>query len=135
MKETLSYLGPDVEIEGTIRCADAIRIDGSFWGNIEGKDKITLGISAKIHGTVRAETLIINGKVEGELITSGTIAVLPQGNIKGKIFNPAGGLTIAEGGVFQGDLAIDPQELSPLEKSNSPAKTLPPPKGNTEKKI
>ena len=136
MKETLSYLGPDVEIEGTIRCADAIRIDGTFWGSIEGKDKITVGISAKVHGTLRAQTLVVNGKVEGDLITSGTIAVLPQGNIKGKIFNPAGGLSIAEGGIFQGELAIDQlPELPLVEKLNlPPASPQNPPQANNPSK-
>ncbi|MBF0280300.1 MAG: polymer-forming cytoskeletal protein [SAR324 cluster bacterium] len=104
MKDSLSYLGPDVEIEGKVSCDGPIRIDGTFRGIIDGQDSVTVGTSAQIFGTVRAQTLVINGQIEGDLITSGTVAILSQGDIEGKIFSPAGGLSIALGGIFQGGL-------------------------------
>lgn len=117
MKKPLSYLGPDVEIEGTISCEGPVRIDGVCWGTIDSTDSLTVGTDAEIHGTVRAQTLVINGQIEGDLITSDSVAILSQGDIKGKIFVPSGGLSIAQGGVFQGDLNLDQlPELPPLEK-------------------
>ena len=117
MKDSVNYLGPDVEIEGKISCEGPIRIDGTCRGIIDGQDSVTVGTSAQIHGAVRAQSLVINGRVEGDLITSGTIAILPKGDIEGKIFTPAGGLSISQGGIFQGGLRTDHQpDLPELEK-------------------
>jgi len=136
MKDALSYLSSDVEIEGTVSCEGSIRIDGTFRGNIDGKDRVTIGTSAQVYGTVRAQTLVINGQIEGDLITSGTVAILAQGDIEGNIFTRAGGLSIAQGGIFQGELHTDhlpdlpPVEngLNPSEKSKQPQRpgVLPP---------
>lgn len=117
MKEPLSYLGPDVEIEGKVSSEGPIRIDGTCRGTIDGKDSITVGTSAQIYGAIRAQTLVVNGQIEGDLITSGTVAILSQGDIMGKIFTPAGRLSIAQGGVFQGGLRTDHlPDLPPMEQ-------------------
>jgi len=102
MKEIHSYLGSDVEIEGKVICDGPVRVDGACQGVIDGKGSVTVGISGQISGTLRAESMVINGQVNGDLITSGTVAVLSEGNIVGKIFTPAGQVTITKGGNFKG---------------------------------
>ncbi len=117
MKEPLNYIAPDVEFEGKIDCEGSIRIDGTCRGVIDSKDSITIGNSARVFGTVRAQNLIVNGRVEGDLITNGRIALLSEGEIKGKIFTPPGCLFVARGGVFQGGLRTEkPPELPSPEK-------------------
>ena len=117
MKEPLNYIAPDVEFEGKIDCEGSIRIDGTCRGVIDSKDSITIGNSARVFGTVRAQNLIVNGRVEGDLITNGRIAVLSEGEIEGEIFTPPGCLFVARGGVFQGGLRTEkPPELPSPEK-------------------
>ena len=117
MKDTINYIGPDVEFEGKIHCEGSIRIEGMCRGVIESNDSITIGNSARIFGTVRGQNLIVNGRVEGDLITPGRVAVLSEGEIAGKIFTPPGCLFIARGGVFQGGLRTEkPPELPSPEK-------------------
>jgi cytoskeletal protein CcmA (bactofilin family) len=117
MKEPLNYIAPDVEFEGKIDCEGSIRIDGTCRGVIDSKDSITIGNSARVFGTVRAQNLIVNGRVEGDLITNGRIAVLSEGEIEGEIFTPPGCLFVARGGVFQGGLRTEkPPELPSSEK-------------------
>ena len=88
MKEPLNYIAPDVEFEGKIDCEGSIRIDGTCRGVIDSKDSITIGNSARVFGTVRAQNLIVNGRVKGDLITNGRIAVLSEGEIEGKSLLP-----------------------------------------------
>lgn len=116
MKESNSYLASDVEIEGKITCSGPVRVDGVCRGTIEGEENVTLGTSAQIYGTVQSESLVINGQVEGDLIATGTIAILSEGKIRGKIFTPAGGVTIAKGGNFEGQFSTAlPSKLVQLE--------------------
>ncbi len=129
MKDAPSYLSADVEIEGKVSCDGPVRLDGTCRGSIDGKDRVTIGTSAKIYGTVRAQTLVINGQIEGDLITSGTVAILSQGNIEGKIFTRAGGLSIAQGGIFQGELHTDHlPDLPPVENLLNPSENSEKPK-------
>ena len=121
MKEMYSYLASDVEIEGKVTCNGPVRVDGSCQGTIESKDSVTIGISGQISGTVRAESMVINGQVDGDLITSRSVAILSDGNIYGKIFTPAGCVTITKGGNFRGHFCIDQlPELPPVENPRIP---------------
>ena len=117
IKEPINYIGPDVEFEGKIHSEGPIRIEGNCHGVIDGNDSITLGNSARVFGTVRGPNLIVNGRMEGELITQGRVTVLSEGQIAGKIFTPPGRLFIARGGVFQGRIRTEiPPELPSTEK-------------------
>lgn len=119
MKDTSSYLASDVEVDGKITCSGPVRIDGKCQGIVEGKESVTIGTSAQIQGTVHAQSLVINGQMEGELITTGTLAILSEGKIKGKIFTPPGGVTVAKGGNFEGNFCTMPvAELPKLDVSN-----------------
>ena len=122
MKETNSYLAADVDIEGTITCSGPVRVDGTCRGVIEGSENVTIGTSAQIYGTVRAESVVVNGKIEGSLISTGKLAVLSEGNILGKIFTPAGGITIAKGGNFSGEFAVNPAGDPVVQKPTPPVK-------------
>ena len=117
IKEPINYIGPDVEFEGKIHSEGPIRIEGICHGVIDGNDSITIGNSARVFGTVRGPNLIVNGRMEVDLITQGRLAVLSEGQIAGKIFTPPGRLFITRGGIFQGRIRTEiPPELPSMEK-------------------
>ena len=107
MKANLSYLGPDVEIEGQIVSAGPLRIDGHCDGSIDGKDRVTVGTRAHINGSIRAQVLVINGQVVGDLISSEKVAILSNGNIAGDVYTPEGRVSVAKGGMLKGGFYTD----------------------------
>ncbi len=139
MKEPFSYFAPDVEIEGKIVSEGPVRFDGICWGTIEGKARVIIGTSAQIYGEIQAQSMIINGIIEGDLTSSQSIAILSQGKIVGEITAPPGGISISKGGNFQGalrshstselpkleDLRTSQQSMNPTENTNSSADTSP----------
>ncbi|MBF0288491.1 MAG: polymer-forming cytoskeletal protein [SAR324 cluster bacterium] len=114
MKEPVSYLAPDVEIEGTIVSEEPVRFDGMCRGSIAGKSLIIIGTSAKIYGLVQAQSMIINGIIEGDLILSQSVTILSHGKIVGKIVTPPGGISMAKGGNFRGNMQA--RSISDLTK-------------------
>ncbi len=113
MKENLSYVASDVEIEGTILCEGPIRIDGNLKGSIEGKNSVTVGTPAQIKGPIRAHTMVINGDVQGDLVSSDKVSILANGRIKGEVYTPPGGVSIARGGFLEGGFHPEPSSPKP----------------------
>ncbi|MGK5092804.1 polymer-forming cytoskeletal protein [Deltaproteobacteria bacterium TL4] len=106
MKVISSYIAPDVHIEGEITCEGPARIDGECHGLIQGNHEITIGTFAKIHGKVNAQSIVVNGKIMGNVAAVKKITLLADGDVKGDFYTPPGGLNIKKGGNIEGSFYI-----------------------------
>ncbi len=106
IKDALSYLSPDLEIEGTVICSGPIRVDSKIRGKIESKQQVNIGTPALIQGPIRAKTVVVNGTVKGDLHISETVAILSQAKVEGDIYVPEGGLSVVKGSRIEGRLKI-----------------------------
>jgi cytoskeletal protein CcmA (bactofilin family) len=106
MKVISSYLAFDVEVEGEIFCNGPARIDGTCHGMVHGTEEIMIGTSAHIQGKIRAQSIVVNGSVEGDLSASNKITLLSSGYVKGKFYTPSGGVSIHKGGMLEGSFHI-----------------------------
>ena len=61
-----SHLSNDIEIEGDLNCSSDLIFDGSIQGNIVSQGSLTIGQNASVHGNLKAERAIIEGKVVGD---------------------------------------------------------------------
>jgi cytoskeletal protein CcmA (bactofilin family) len=84
-----TIIGSSSRIDGNLSISENIRIDGIINGNIlqiEGK-QITVAVAngASILGDIRADNIILSGKVVGNLFTQNMVEVLSTAEINGDI--------------------------------------------------
>ena len=91
-----SLISSGVEIKGDINSQGSIRIDGQVEGNLNIKGDLILGEKGKIKGEVKADNIIIAGKLEGKA-TAGNRFEAVTGDIN------ATTLIIDEGGLLDGN--------------------------------
>ena len=115
IKDALSYLSPDLEIEGTVTCGGPVRIDAQIQGKIESQQQVNIGSPALIQGPIQAQRVIVNGVVKGDLHISEKADVLSQAEIEGNIYLPQGGLSVAKGSKIEGNLKVGSPNISQLK--------------------
>jgi cytoskeletal protein CcmA (bactofilin family) len=80
------------------------RIDGSVEGEIQCHGKLTIGEGAEVRAKISGQIVIIQGRVEGNVMASEKIELVAPARLYGNISTPR--LIIAEGVVFDGDCSM-----------------------------
>ena len=91
-----SLIAPGLVIEGTIEGTGHVRIAGRFKGKISLKGDLTIEHRAHISGEVRAENVVLKGKVEGNIHATSRVQLLETGGLIGDL--KASSLTVAAAG-------------------------------------
>ena len=86
--------------EGKLSFEGTVQIGGSFRGEIFTKDTLVVNESAEITAQIEADTIIISGRVEGNLFARRRVIMHPPAVFKGTVTSPS--LRIDEGVVFEG---------------------------------
>jgi len=94
-------IGEGVTITGTIKADNEVNIQGAIDGDIEC-NSVTINKSGNVKGKVKAETMTIEGKVEGEININSILHIKSKGNVSGKIFY--GEIEIDTGGKLSGEI-------------------------------
>lgn len=95
-----AILDQGAKFEGKLTFEGTAQIGGEFIGEIFTKDTIVITQSAVIQAEIEAETIIISGKVEGNLFARRRVIMHPPAIFKGTVTSPS--LRIDEGVVFEG---------------------------------
>ena len=98
-----AYLDRGTKITGELNFDGPAKIDGHVEGEIKGIE-ITIGDGAVVTAQINAESVVVCGKVEGDVIASKRIEIRPTGKIAGNVTAPV--LVIQEGGQFEGHCAM-----------------------------
>lgn len=110
-----------MRVEGKIRCDGPIRIDGEIHGDIQCKSEVSIGQTAFVVATIHAERILVNGRVEGNLIANDQVEILSEGHIVGNVSNPPGKLIIHEGAVIEGQCyTYERKDTAPKKEKNDP---------------
>lgn len=91
-------------IEGTIKADTNVRIDGSIKGVIECQEKLVMGESGQVEGSISTKDAIMMGTFEGDLVVNGTLHLKSTAVIKGDI--TAQFLIVDEGAQYFGKCNI-----------------------------
>ena len=94
-------IGEGVTITGTIKADNEVNIQGAIDGDIDC-NSVTINKSGNVKGKVKAETMTIEGKVEGEININSILHIKSKGNVSGKIFY--GEIEIDTGGKLSGEI-------------------------------
>jgi cytoskeletal protein CcmA (bactofilin family) len=98
-----AYLDRGTKISGKLHFEGAARIDGNLDGEVDGKE-ITIGESSVVTAQVRADSIVVSGKVKGDITATQRIELRPTAKIIGNITSPK--VIVHEGAVFEGHCSM-----------------------------
>ncbi len=98
----VTYLGKNLNINGSITGRDDVQIFGRHTGGIQLEGDIDIKESATTQGDLKARTIQVGGAAEGDLIASSKLHIQRTGRVKGNITAPV--LVLKEGAVFNGEV-------------------------------
>lgn len=98
-----TYLDRGTKISGKLRFEGPARIDGTIDGEIDGKE-ITIGESAIATAQIRADSIVVHGKVKGEITATNRIEIHPTARVIGNLTAPK--LIVHEGAIFEGQCSM-----------------------------
>jgi cytoskeletal protein CcmA (bactofilin family) len=125
-----NVLGADVEIKGHLKFTGELTFEGKLEGEIHTDGILNLGDSAVINGNIDAQSVVVRGKVNGNINAKEKIDIKAKTELFGDI--RAAKLVIEEGVTFVGKTDVNPNKVSPTA---GPARAGVEPKGyvfNTE---
>jgi cytoskeletal protein CcmA (bactofilin family) len=110
-----SVIASDITIEGKIDGAGHVRLAGRFKGDVNIQGDLTIDTGAKLTGSVRANSVIIGGEVEGNIDSAARVELLESGVLNGDL--KAGLLTVAAGSRMRGRAEFGWNDEHPVKSS------------------
>ena len=99
-----SFIDASCELSGTLRFCEAVQIDGSIEGRIEGEKSVVIGASGRVRADVVCESIVISGKVEGDIEARRQITFHKGAQVVGQM--KASSIVVEEGSRFKGCIVI-----------------------------
>ena len=101
-------IGEGATIKGEIKEENEITIQGNVDGDIECKDLI-VGKTGSVKGKIKADTLYVEGSIEGEINVRELLKLMSSSYVSGKI--SYGSVQINEGGKLIGELEFKDKNI------------------------
>ena len=113
-----NILSNDVELTGTIKFSDELILDGKIDGEIVSDNGLlTVGENASVKGEIKTKSVVVIGKVDGNLTAKDRCELRSQASINGDI--RAGSLSIEEGASFVGQSSVGAAAVASASKAGS----------------
>jgi len=119
---TRNILSTDVEIKGTVKFTNDLVVDGKIEGEIHSDGNLTVGENARIKAEIRTGTVVVYGKVHGNLTATDRIELKASAEVVGDI--KAKTLSIEAGAIFVGKSTVGTPAQLPAS-TQSVSKTAP----------
>ena len=107
-----NLLNSDVEIKGNLKFSGELTFDGKLDGDIQTDGVLHLGDSAVVSGSINAQSVIVRGKVNGNINAKEKIEIKAKTELFGDI--RATKLVVEEGVTFVGKTEVNPNKVAPL---------------------
>ncbi len=114
-----TIIGKGTKIEGTINIEGATRIDGTVNGKLIANDIVTVGSTGVVKAEIRARSIVIGGRVEGNLIASEKVELQAKSELVGDITSKS--LLVEHGAIFHGNSKM--KDSAPAPSLSRTAKT------------
>jgi cytoskeletal protein CcmA (bactofilin family) len=98
--EITAFLGKGTEFKGVLSFEGTIRVDGKVEGEVISKDTLIASDGAFLQGEISVGTIILSGRIVGNINASQKVHLLAPASIQGNIKTPK--LIIEEGVTFDG---------------------------------
>jgi cytoskeletal protein CcmA (bactofilin family) len=97
-----TIIGPGATLKGTLQGAGHFLIAGRVVGDADIQGALTLAEDGLWEGIIRADEVILAGKLDGELLARGKVEITASARIRGRVV--AGGIAISAGAVVEAEL-------------------------------
>jgi cytoskeletal protein CcmA (bactofilin family) len=100
-----SLIGEGMKVQGELRFAEGLRVDGEICGDLlaeDGRSLLIISENARIQGRVKAAHVIINGTVEGPVHATELLELQPRARIVGDVQYQT--LEMHQGATIHGEL-------------------------------
>ena len=81
----LNALAKGTVVEGSIRCDNDLRIDGTIKGKLNCQAKVIIGPTGAVEGEIRCQNAVIEGRFKGNLHVSELLNVRETAEVDGEI--------------------------------------------------
>ena len=112
-----NVLTSDVEIKGNLKFSGEMTFEGKLEGEIQSDGVLNLGDSAVVNGNINAQSVVVRGKINGNIVAKEKIDIKAKTEMFGDI--RAAKLAIEEGVTFVGKTEVNPNKVAP---STAPAR-------------
>jgi cytoskeletal protein CcmA (bactofilin family) len=139
--DSAAYLDRTSKITGKLTFEASTRLEGTIDGEIVAKDHLVIGESAVITAQIKAASIVVAGKVNGDITATQRIEIRPAGRVIGNLTAPV--LVVHEGALFEGhcsmqaDAAQNERKVTVFPKedrsANGTASVTPAPEINAQK--
>lgn len=99
-----NHINSDTVIEGSIKAAGNLRIDGTLKGTLECKGRVVLGAKGIIEGEIICENAEIEGSLEANITVSELLSLKSTAKVQGDILTKK--LAIEPGATFSGSCSM-----------------------------
>jgi len=100
-EEMTIYMGPNMELKGTLTFEGTGRIDGKVHGKIIAKGVIVIGEGAVVSSELEGDTVVVGGRVEGKIVGRRKVQLLKTAIVNADIAAPS--FLMEEGCRFNGN--------------------------------
>jgi cytoskeletal protein CcmA (bactofilin family) len=101
-----SLIAEGTQIDGHLQFADGLRVDGVVVGNVharaDGASILVISETGSVTGEVRADHIIINGNVNGQVHAANLLELQPKARIHGDVHYAA--LEMHQGALIDGQM-------------------------------
>ena len=106
-----NVLNSDVELKGTLKFTGELTFDGKLEGDINSEGALTLGDNAVIKGSIEVGSVIVRGKINGNVSAKEKIDIKAKTELFGDVRSAK--LVIEEGVTFVGKSEVNPNKVAP----------------------
>ena len=111
-----TIIGKGTKIDGNVKVEGSTRIDGLIMGKLESNDIVTIGPEGEVKAEVKAKSIIVGGRVEGNLEATDKIELQSKSELQGNLVSKS--LLVEHGAIFHGNAnmkgSATPQPAKPL---------------------
>jgi cytoskeletal protein CcmA (bactofilin family) len=113
---TVTFFGPSVVFEGKLTGNEPVTIEGTVRGEINLSAELVIGPRGRVEATVHAKTVIIEGKLTGDVSGDEKVELIASATVDGNIKAPK--IVVAEGAKFRG--SVDMGSPRPKDQADAP---------------
>jgi cytoskeletal protein CcmA (bactofilin family) len=106
-----NVLNSDVEIKGNLKFTGELTLEGKLEGEVQTDGLLNLGDSAVVNGNINAQSVVVRGKINGNIYAKEKIEIKAKAELFGDI--RATKLVVEEGVTFVGKTEVNPNKVTP----------------------
>ena len=117
----MAKLSKSIAIRGDLTGSEDTVIDGSVNGNVDlPNGQLTIGEPGTVKGQIRAQAVVIVGRVKGNVTATDRLEIQGTGVVEGDVIAPR--LVVSEGAIINGSV----QMVNPSAKDDAASSVRPP---------